>query len=229
MQRSLAVGIALALGAACGRGGEKTAPPAVHSPDGSGTAPGSAGSSGTTMSAKSTASVSVAASVTASKPGRPPLQRLTVELTIDNPGDAPRWVTIAKQVPRNPDLGADAGVDALELRGQGNAVLGVFRGSGSVYALRVGGHAKVTITNLEVGWWHRSPDETKVPDLDVSVADDLTIGGAPATDWFGLDPLVPNGARIDAGAAGKDAHSIDGEATIALTGATPQAAALALP
>src|SRR5262245_39701999 len=82
------VGIVLLLAASCGRGSERAAgPPAVHPPDGSGTAQGSAGSSGTAMSNNSSAPVTVAAKVTASKPGRPPLERLTVDVSIDNPGD----------------------------------------------------------------------------------------------------------------------------------------------
>src|SRR5689334_18136022 len=109
MNRSALAGVAIFL-LACGRGGDRGAPPApVHQPDGSGTAQGSAGSSGSAMSSST---VTVAATVTETKPGRPPLQRLIVDLAIDNPGDAPRWIWIPKQVPPNPDA-EGGGVDSL--------------------------------------------------------------------------------------------------------------------
>lgn len=227
IRSSLVAGALLSLVACNGRGSERAAgPPApVHPPDGSGTAP-AAGSSGTPMPS-STSTVAIGAHVTASKPGRPPLQRLTVDVTIDNPGDAARWITIAKQIPLDPD--AVGGVDSLEVRGQGAALLGTFRGIAGVHALRVAGHAKVTVANLEVGWWRGSPTDA-LPGLAVTVADELTIGGAPAKAWFGVEPLVGDGVTIDAAGAATDAHATDGaEAPLALTGAAPTTAALTLP
>ena len=224
MRSVLVAGLAMVL--ACGRGGERATPPApVHTPDGSGTAPGSAGSSGSAMS---TSSVTIGASVTATRPGRPPLQRLVVDVTIANAGDAPRWILIPKQVPPNPDA-EGGGVDGLDLRGAGAALLGTFRGVGGTHALRVAARARVTIVELEIGWWRSSPGDT-VPPLVVTVADDLTIGGQPARAWFGAEPLVPDGARLDAAAGAIGAHAVDGdEVALALVGATTTTATLSLP
>lgn len=216
---------------ACGCNGsarERPAnPPATaNPPTGSGSAPTGSGSSGTTMPNPSP--VTIGATVTASQPGRPPLQRLTVDVTIANAGDAPRWITIAKQIPHNPDTDG-GGVDALEVRGKGAALVGTFRGVAGVHAVRVAGHAKVTITNLAVGWWRSSPKDP-VPGLDVTVADDLTIGGGPAKNWFGVEPLLADGTTVDAGGSGTDAHTVSGpEATLSLVGAVPSSPALTLP
>lgn len=216
---------------ACGCNGsarERSAGPpvTVNPPTGSGSAPAGSGSSGTPMS--TTSPVTVLATVTASQPGRPPLQRLTLDVTITNPGDAPRWITLAKQIPHNEDADG-GGVDALEVRGQGAALLGSFRGIAGVHALRVAGHATVKLTNLPVGWWRTGPADA-VPGLDIVVADDLTIGGAPAKAWFGVDPLLADGATVDGGGNGTDAHTTDGpEAMIALVGAHASSTALTLP
>ncbi len=218
---------------ACGCNGsarERPANPPVNAnqPTGSGSAPAGSGSSGTTMSNPPVPPVSVEALVTGTRPGRPPLQRLVVDVTLANAGDAPRWITIAKQIPPNPDTDG-GGVDSLEVRGTAPALLGTFRGVAGVHALRLAGHAKVRITNLEVGWW-RSSATDPVPGLDVMVADDLTIGGAPAKDWFGVEPLFADGATVDATGTGTDAHATNGpEAMITLVGAVPSSTALALP
>lgn len=242
MMRTLtaaAIWLGLAL-AACGRG-ERPADPArtatsggsapVHPPDGasrSGTAPAGAGSSETTMSGSSSVTskpVSVGVSVTETKPGRPPLLRLYVDVSIDNPGDAPRWVAIPKQTP----FDGEGGVDRLELRGQGSALLGTFGGNAGVYALRVAPHAKVTISHLEIGWWRASATAAEVPPLAISVADGLTIDGKPAAAWFGVEPLAPDGTRFDATAAPTGAHAAEDEVPLGLTGVVAAPATLALP
>jgi hypothetical protein len=226
LRSATAVVLASLLLACNGRSAERTAgsPINVTPPDGSGAAPVGAGSSGTTMS-----NVTIAATVTASQPGRPPLQRLTLDLAIDNRSNAAHWIVIPKQIPRDPDEGDVVGVDSLELRGKGAALLGSFRGTGGVHALRVAAHAKVIVTNLPVGWWRSTPQDT-VPALDVTIADELTIGGKPAKEWFGVDPVLESGARVDGGAEQSGAHAYDGgEAPIALTGVQVTSAALTLP
>jgi hypothetical protein len=238
---SLAVVLAASLSVlGCGRGERpadttRTAagggPAAVHPPDGPGaaTAPDGAGSSGATMSksveVEVEAGVTVTVTVTGTRPGRPPLQRLIADVAIANPGDAPRWVTIAKQTP----FDGEGGVDGLEVRGQGAALLGSFLGNAGVYALRVGAHAKVTITNLEIGWWRTSAAAAAVPPLVLAVGDELTIGGAPAKTWFGVEPLAGDGARIDGSASAAGAHSVETEQPLALAGAVPSTATLTLP
>jgi hypothetical protein len=202
-------------GAGCkGRGGPATPPVTVTSPDGS-------GSSGTAMTAKPT----VAAKVTGEKPGRPPLLYLTTEVVLDNPTDAPRWFIVAKHIP--PDDGAGGGVDRLEVRGSGAAVIGTLFGTGGFHATRLAPKSKVTITNLPVDWW-RSDPPGPMPGLDVTIADDLTLDGKPAADWFGVLPLVPDGTTIDAGGEATHEHRTDGpEAAVVLAGATPSTVTLA--
>lgn len=216
---------------ACGRGSDRAAPPSrAPALDGPGVATGSADASGSSMSnpPSDASTVTIVAKVTGTRPGRPPLQRLIVDVAIDNPGDAPRWILIPKQVPPNPDT-AGGGVDSLEVRGTGAALFGTFRGVAGTYALRVAAHAKVMVGNVEIGWWRSSPDD-QVPALEVGVADQLTIGGEPAKAWFGVEPLVPGGARLDATSEPTGAHAHEGdEAMLGLTGATTASAPLSLP
>jgi hypothetical protein len=187
--------IALIVASACnGRGEHRTKPPIANSPD----------AAGTVMPSQP----SLTAKVTATKPGRPPLQYLTVDVTIDNPTDAARWVILPKQIP--PDDGAGGGVDGLDTRGTGAALVGTFFGTGAFHAARVAAHAKVTITNLPVGWWETTPGGT-MPGLHVTFADDLKIGSEPAREWFRIEPLIPDGATVDAGGAGEQAFRTEGE------------------
>lgn len=174
---------------------------------------------------KPTAVAKVTAKVTAERAGRPPLLYLTVEVVLDNPTDAPRWFAIAKQIP--PDDGAGGGVDRVEVRGAGTAVVGTFFGTGGFHAVRVAPRSKVTITNLAVGWWRSSPTGA-MPGLDVTIADDLTIGGSPASAWFGVEPLVADGATVEAGGDATHEHRTDGpEAAVALVGGVPSTVDLA--
>ena len=215
---SLGVALAILL-AACGRSKERpaTPPDIATAPDGSG-AP-----TGITMS-----NVTIAATVTASQPGRPPLQRLTLDVAIDNRSTTATWIVIPKQIPVDPDDGG-TGVDSLEIRGKGTALLGTFLGTGGVHVLRVAPHAKVIVTGLPVGWWRSSPQDA-VPPLLVTIAEDLKIDGKSADGWFGVQPLVESGARIDAAGAQSGAHTYEGgEAPIVLTGAQSASTALTLP
>lgn len=198
-----------AAGACNGRSGPAQPPVTVTPSDGSGGTGSGAAMSKPTVTAK----------VTGEKPGRPPILYLTTEVTLDNPTDAPRWFVVAKQIP--PDDGAGGGVDRIEVRGTGAAVYGTLFGTGGFHAVRVAAHAKVTLTNLPVDWWRSDPPGPR-PGLDVTIADDLTLDGKPAADWFGVAPLAPDGARLDGSAAVGHEHRTDGpEAAVGLVGGVP--------
>jgi len=197
--------IALIVASACnGRSEHRAKPPTPNPPDAMGTA----------MSSQPT----ITAKVTATKRGRPPLQYLSVELAIDNPTDAARWVLVPKQIP--PDDGAGGGVDGLDVRGSGAALVGTFFGTGGFHAARVAAHAKVTITNLPVAWWESTPGEA-MPGLGVTVADELQLGTEPARAWFKVEPLLGDGATVDAGGEGDQAFRTEGaETAVQIVGAT---------
>lgn len=195
----------------CGRGGEPaTKPPIVNPPD----------ATRATMPSQPI----ITAKVTATKPGRPPLLHLTLEVSIDNPTDAARWVIIPKQVP--PDDGEGGGVDGLDVRGAGTAVIGTFLGTGAFHAVRVAAGAKAKLVNLPVGWWQASPSDA-MPPLGVTVAENLKIGAGPASAWFGIDPLLGDGATVDAGGESREAHRTDGaEVAVEILGGTASSVVL---
>lgn len=170
---------------------------------------------------------SLAAKILAEKMGRPPLTYLTVELTLDNPTDAPRWFVIARQIP--PDDGAGGGVDRVEVRGAGVATIGSFYGTGAFHAVRVGAKQKALVTNLAIDWWRASPTDSAPPPLGYTVADDVTLAGKPLSDWLGSEPLLATGTTVDgAGAITHEHRTADGaEAAVGLVGAVPLTADLA--
>jgi hypothetical protein len=67
-----------------------------------------------------------------------------------------------------------------------------------------------------------------VPPLDVVIAADLTLGGKPASDWFGVAPLVADGTTIDAAGEVKHEHRTGGpEAPVVLVDGAPSTVDLA--
>jgi|GEM_PF-3592102 len=202
--------------AACnGRSGPASPPVTASSPDGSGH------QSGSNMSAKPTATAT--ATLTAEKLGRPPLTYLTVELTLHNPTDAPRWFVLRSRVPS----GSGTGVDHGEARGSGAAIVATFTGTGGFHAVRVDGKSTATVANLVFNWWRPDVDAGK-PALELTVADDLTLDGKPAAAWLGVAPLVADGAHLDAGGEPTHEHDTDGpEATVGLVGAVSSTVDLA--
>src|SRR5689334_24101063 len=84
------------------------------------------------------------------RPGRPPLIRLLVNVTAANPGPDQRWVVIQRNIP-----GDDGGgVDKLEQLAAGGVAIGKFLGTGGFYAVALAPGARLTIKNLEIGWWN---------------------------------------------------------------------------
>lgn len=200
--------LALLCAAGCNGKSGPANPPSRTTPDGS-------GSSGTAMSKPS-----ATATITGQKPGRPPITRLTVDVVLDNPTDAPRWFVIASEVRTDHD--GTGGVDRAEVRGTGAALVGSFFGTASFHAARVAAKSKATITGLAVVWWSDSPTDA-VPPITITAADEVNLGGKPVREWFGAEPLLADGAVVDASVeAGHEHRTPDGgEAALELVGGAP--------
>ena len=96
---------------------------------------------------------------------------------------------------------ASGGVDKLEqLTAPGGVVLGRFLGTGSFYSLALAPGAKVTIKNLEIGWWNEDDAKTPPP-IQVRTGTGVTLGGADIASWFDGDPAMSGTVDIDAGKA----------------------------
>ena len=155
-------------------------------------------------------------------PGKPPLERLLVDVHIQNEEKAPRWVLLPSHLPIWVKSG---GIDKLEQltakSGDVNVAIGKFLGTGGRYALLLAPGASVTLRKLEVGWWE--PDKDKEIAFDVQFASDVTLGGNPMASWFDKDPTIQGTVEVDMESA-KHSHShsaLQGkEVAVAVTGAT---------
>jgi hypothetical protein len=138
---------------------------------------------------------SVTVKLVGSKPGRPPIERLLVDVQLRNDDAEPRWVLFPSTIP----LGA-GGVDKLEQltakAGATSVAVGRFLGTGGRYAMKLAPGARVTLRKLEVSWWR---EDAKVKDvgLDVQLASEVTVGGEPLATWFDKDPTISGAAEVD--------------------------------
>jgi len=129
------------------------------------------------------------------RPGRPPLVRMLVDATVTNPAAELRWVLIPTQLP-----GGSGGIDKLEQLAAGPVKLGRFLGTGGFYALALAPGARLTVKNLELGWWN-ADNAKSPPQVEVRLAEGLTLGGEAIASWFDGDPAVRGAVEVDAGKA----------------------------
>ena len=163
------------------------------------------------------------------KPGRPPIDRMLVDVQVRNDDTNPRWVLLPTRLPATP-----GGIDKLEQltaqAGAASVAVGRFLGSGGRYAVRLGPGARVTLRKLEVAWWREGA--AKEVAFDVQLAGDVTLGGEAMTSWFDRDPTVHGAIDIDMEAARHTAsHRAPGdeEVTVSVTGATDASIKLSPP
>lgn len=202
--------LALALLAGC----PDHKPPTTTAGSGiAGSAVGSAGS-GATMNA------AVTVTVVGDRPGRPPIDRVLVDVQIRNDDAAARWVLIPTKLPT-----MAGGVDKLEQLtaklGAAELTIGRLLGNGGRYAVRLGAGARVTLRKLEVAWWNEG--NAKEASFEIQLASDATAGDQPLESWFSKDPTINGAADIDMDTAQHTAshRSPDNkEVPLALTGAT---------
>lgn len=130
------------------------------------------------------------------RPGRPPLRRLQLDVTLRNPADGPRWFVLPRKLPA-PGGGVD-GLEADEWTGQGRVVVGRFMGTGGFHAVRLAAGAEIRIKGLDLSLWEDPPGGSTLV-YDAVVAFEVKIGGAPAIDWFDADPTAQGSATVDRG------------------------------
>ena len=151
----------------------------------------------------------------ASKPGRPPLERLLVEVTIRNVGTASRWALLPTNLPRT--LG---GIDKLEQlaasSGTKSITTGRFLGPGGRDAILLAPAAQVTLRNLEVGWLREQG--VKEVAFDIEFADEVTLAAESMAQWFDRDPTVSGVVETDMQSARHVAsHRAPGDKAVAVT------------
>jgi hypothetical protein len=121
----------------------------------------------------------VALTVRARKPGRPPIQRIVVDLDVSNTSNEPRWFVLPAHAEK---LGAAIAVDGVEPVALGQVVVGTFQGTGAFVTLRLAPHAHVVVHGLELS------SASAVKSVEVVIARAITVDGKPAESWFPQDP-----------------------------------------
>jgi hypothetical protein len=162
----------------------------------------------------------VTVTLVGTKPGRPPIEKLLVDVQLKNDDPAPKWVLIPSTLPAT-----KGGIDKLEQltapAGGAKVAVGRFLGTGGSYAVRIGAGARVTLRKLEVAWW-REHDEKDVT-FDVRLASEVKLGGEPMASWFDKEPTITGAADVDMEAAQHTAShraKDDAEVAVDATGLT---------
>jgi len=162
-------------------------------------------------------------------PGKPPLERLLVDVHIRNDEKTPRWVLLPSRLPLTP-----GGIDKLEQHttkaGAIEVAVGRFLGTGGRYAVRLAPGARVILRKLEVAWWR--PEKASEVSFDVQLAAEVTLGGEPMASWFDKNPMIQGIVEVDMETAKHTAsHRAPGdkEVAVSVTGATTTSIKLSPP
>lgn len=138
----------------------------------------------------------VTVSLVGTKPGRPPLERLLVDVQLRNDDADPRWVVIPRTVP----LEKQGGVDKLEQltvpAGNATIAVGRFLGSMGVYALKLAPGARVNLRKLELNWWRPESGANDIA-FDIVLAQNVELGDTQMVNWFDKDPVISGSVDVD--------------------------------
>ena len=137
------------------------------------------------------------------RPGPPPLTRLLVDMSIANTGGVPLWALIPANLP--PPTDTTGGVNHLEQRtattGGSRVAVARLLGRAGCYALLLAPGARVTLRQLEIGWWREPPANPSDIAFEVRLTGAVTIGGHPLAGWFDGEPTITGTTEIDMRAA----------------------------
>lgn len=175
-------------------------------------------------------SESVTVTVVGHRPGRPPVDRILVDVEIKNEGAVARWALIPTKLPSD----AGGGVDKLEQltvpAGSTTIAVGRFLGRSGTYAVKLAPGAKLTLRKLELSWWREQAEQELA--LEVRLATDAKLGDAAMATWFDKDPAITGTTEVDMDGA-KHTRSnkspTGDEVSLTLDGATSTPIKLAVP
>jgi len=130
--------------------------------------------------------------------GKPPMKMHAFEVMLHNPSHDPRWIVLPATFPYKGSSepapgGSEAELQWLRLSTRPRVML-AYGVSGNFLALRLAGDARVTIKRLWIqSWWEDVPSSTAI---NVLVAREVTIGGAPLATLAKADP-TSGSAEVD--------------------------------
>lgn len=132
-------------------------------------------------------------SLTIGQYGKPPLKRLMGEVVLRNDRLEPRWFLIPTSLPRDPPSGGVYKVEVSAISGPQPGVLGYLHGTGGYAAVLLSPHAEVKIHGLKINYW--GEELPHALEVQVRTANEVSLGGEPLRQWFGVDPM--NTGRVD--------------------------------
>ena len=132
------------------------------------------------------------------KPGRPPLERIFVDVDLKNEDSNPLWVLFPSRVPKMAG-GIDTLLEHTAKSGTTSVKVGRFLGSGGRYAVRLAPGAHLTMRKLEIGWWTAGNPKNIV--FDFQFATDVSLGAESMASWFDTDPTIRGTVDVDMEAA----------------------------
>jgi hypothetical protein len=129
--------------------------------------------------------------------GKPPIAYLSFDVVLRNDRRAPRWFLLPSNLGSgHAPIGEKGGVDALEVfapKGKGRVRLGRFLGTGGFHALLLPPGAKIRLRHFPISYWGQLPASLEI---EIVIAQRLTIGGETAESWLGRNPLSSATADI---------------------------------
>jgi hypothetical protein len=129
--------------------------------------------------------------------GRPPLSYLFFDVVLRNERSSPRWFLLPSNLGAGHGLiGEKGGVDTLQVftpRGNGEVIIGRFLGRGGFQALLLPPRAEVRLRRFPISFWGELPADLQI---EIVIANRLTIGDESAQSWFGVKALSSTRADI---------------------------------
>ena len=136
--------------------------------------------------------------------GRPPLSYLFFDVVLRNDHNSPRWFLLPSNLGSgHGSIGEKGGVDTLQVftpRGNGQVIIGRFLGTGGFQALLLRPGAEVRLRRFPISFWGDLPANLEI---EIVIANGLTIGDESAETWFGVKALSSATADIS-----EDAESV---------------------
>jgi hypothetical protein len=142
----------------------------------------------------------VTVTLAGSRPGRPPIERMLVDVQLKNDDGAPRWALIPSKLPADHAGGIDKLEQLTVAAGPASVAVGRFLGRAGTYAVKLAPGARVTLRKLEVAWWRENPKLVELA-FDVRLASEVSIGDTLMATWFDKDPAISGAVDIDMDAA----------------------------
>lgn len=132
-------------------------------------------------------------SLTIRQYGKPPLKHLMGEVVLRNDRSEPHWFLIPTSLPRDPRSGGVYKVEVSAISGPQPGVIGYLHGTDAYAAVLLSPHAEVKMHGLQIDYWGEALPHAL--EVQVRIASEVSLGGEPLRQWFGVDPM--NTGRVD--------------------------------